>query len=60
LERQFGDSVEAGGEFRWERVLIPHFFEPPFFVYASAYGLFLVLSLYSQYQTGRRSLPAAL
>jgi oligoendopeptidase F len=58
LERQFGDSVEIGEEFRWEWVIIPHFFESPFYVYAYAFGQLLVLSLYSQYQVeGAAFLP---
>jgi oligoendopeptidase F len=58
LLRQFGDSVEVGEEFRWEWVLIPHFFETPFYVYAYAFGQLLVLSLYSQYRAeGSAFLP---
>jgi oligoendopeptidase F len=58
LTRQFGDSVEIGEEFRWEWVLIPHFYESPFYVYSYSFGQLLVLSLYSQYQAeGAAFLP---
>jgi len=50
LESQFGDSVDVADEFRWEWVMIPHFYNVPFYVYAYAFGQLLVLSLYKQYQ----------
>jgi oligoendopeptidase F len=50
LESEFGDSVELSEEFRWEWVMIPHFYNVPFYVYAYAFGQLLVLSLYKQYQ----------
>lgn len=50
LQTQFGDAVELSNEFRWEWVGIPHMYHTPFYVYAYAFGLLLVLSLYQQYQ----------
>lgn len=50
LHSEFGDSVEIADEFRWEWVMIPHFYGVPFYVYAYAFGQLLVLSLYKQYQ----------
>ncbi len=50
LERQFGDAVEIGDEFRWEWVSIPHIYQVPFYVYAYAFGQLLVLALYKQYR----------
>jgi len=50
LKGEFGDSVEIPDEFRWEWVMIPHFYNVPFYVYAYAFGQLLVLSLYKQYQ----------
>jgi oligoendopeptidase F len=50
LHSEFGDSVEIADEFRWEWVMIPHFYNVPFYVYAYAFGQLLVLSLYKQYQ----------
>jgi oligoendopeptidase F len=58
LERQFGDSVEIGNEFRWEWVSIPHIYQVPFYVYAYAFGQLLVLALYQQYkQEGESFIP---
>lgn len=50
LKTQFGDAMEIADEFRWEWVGIPHIFKTPFYVYAYAFGLLLVLSLYQQYK----------
>ncbi len=50
LKSEFGDAVEISDEFRWEWVMIPHFYGMPFYVYAYAFGQLLVLSLYKQYQ----------
>jgi len=50
LQTQFGDSMEVDDDFRWEWVGIPHIYKTPFYVYAYAFGLLLVLSLYQQYQ----------
>lgn len=49
LQRQFGDAVELGDEFRWEWISIPHIYHVPFYVYAYAFGQLLVLALYQQY-----------
>ncbi|MEA3326013.1 MAG: M3 family metallopeptidase, partial [Chloroflexota bacterium] len=50
LKSEFGDSVDIPDEFRWEWVMIPHFYNVPFYVYAYAFGQLLVLSLYKQFQ----------
>ena len=50
LKNEFGDAVEIPDEFRWEWVMVPHFYGVPFYVYAYAFGQLLVLSLYKQYQ----------
>ncbi len=50
LKSQFGDAVDISDDFRWEWVMVPHFFAVPFYVYAYAFGQLLVLSLYKQYQ----------
>ncbi|NUM48410.1 MAG: oligoendopeptidase F, partial [Anaerolineales bacterium] len=50
LQTQFGDAMEIDDDFRWEWVGIPHIYKTPFYVYAYAFGLLLVLSLYQQYK----------
>ncbi len=50
LKRQFGDSMDIADEFRWEWILITHFYGVPFYVYAYAFGQLLVLALYQQYK----------
>ena len=50
LKSEFGDSVEISDEFRWEWVMIPHFYGTPFYVYAYAFGQLLVLALYKQFK----------
>jgi oligoendopeptidase F len=50
LKSEFGDAVELSDEFRWEWIMIPHFYGVPFYVYAYAFGQLLVLSLYKQFQ----------
>ena len=58
LEKQFGDAVEIGEEFRWEWVSIPHIYSVPFYVYAYAFGQLLVLALYQQFkQEGDSFIP---
>ena len=58
LKEQFGDSVELADEFRWEWVGVPHIYEVPFYCYAYAFGLLLVLGLYRQYeQEGETFVP---
>ena len=50
LREQFADSVELHDEFRWEWVSVPHIFQVPFYCYAYAFGLLLVLGLYRQFE----------
>ncbi|MDR1051484.1 MAG: M3 family oligoendopeptidase [Deltaproteobacteria bacterium] len=50
LREQFGDSVDVGGEFRWEWAGIPHFFHSPFYVYAYSFGQLLVYNLWRRYE----------
>jgi oligoendopeptidase F len=50
LQTQFGDAMEIDDDFRWEWVAIPHIYKTPFYVYAYAFGLLLVLALYQQYK----------
>jgi oligoendopeptidase F len=50
IEEQFGDSLDISEEFKWEWVVVPHFYSTPFYVYAYAFGQLLVLSLYQQYK----------
>ena len=50
LREQFGDSVEISDEFRWEWTSIPHIYQVPFYCYAYAFGLLLVLALYREYE----------
>ena len=58
LERQFGDALEIGEEFRWEWVSIPHIYYYPFYVYAYSFGQLLVFALYQQYKAeGRGFIP---
>ena len=58
LREQFGDSVELADEFRWEWVSVPHIYQVPFYCYAYAFGLLLVLGLYRQYeQEGETFVP---
>jgi oligoendopeptidase F len=50
MDEQFGDSLEIADEFKWEWVVVPHFYSTPFYVYAYAFGQLLVLALYQQYK----------
>ena len=50
LREQFADSVELSEEFKWEWTMIPHLYTTPFYCYAYAFGLLLVLSLYRAYE----------
>jgi oligoendopeptidase F len=50
LREQFGEAVALSDEFRWEWVAIPHIYQVPFYCYAYAFGLLLVLGLYRQYE----------
>ncbi len=49
LEEQFGESVKLSEAFRWEWLTIPHLYATPFYCYAYAFGMLLVLALYQQY-----------
>jgi len=51
LRSQFGDSVALDEAFRHEWLSLPHLFTTPFYDYAYAFGLLLVLSLYQRYRT---------
>ena len=58
LKDQFGDSIELSDDFRWEWTSIPHNYHVPFYCYAYAFGLLLVLSLYREYErTGADFVP---
>jgi len=58
LKHQFGDSVKLSDDFRWEWTSIPHNYHVPFYCYAYAFGLLLVLSLYREYErTGEAFVP---
>lgn len=50
LKEQFGDAVEVSEDFKWEWVLVPHFYGTPFYVYAYSFGQLLVLALYQMYR----------
>jgi len=50
LQQQFGDSLDLSDDFRWEWILISHFYGVPFYVYAYAFGQLLVLALYQMYK----------
>ncbi len=50
LGEQFAGSVELSDEFGWEWTMIPHLYTTPFYCYAYAFGLLLVLSLYRTYE----------
>ena len=48
LKSEFGDAVEISDEFRWEWVMIPHFYNVPFYVYAYAFGQLLVFCRFNK------------
>jgi len=50
LREPFGDSVEVDEIFRHGWVGISHFYTQPFYDYAYAFGLLLVLALYRRYR----------
>ncbi|MCB0013055.1 MAG: M3 family oligoendopeptidase, partial [Anaerolineales bacterium] len=50
LQAQFGEAVSVDDVFRYEWLVVPHFYGVPFYVYAYAFGQLLVLSLYRQYK----------
>lgn len=50
LKTQFGDAIEIQEEFKWEWVIIPHFYQVPFYVYAYSFGQLMTLALYQRYR----------
>jgi len=50
LQQQFGDSLDISDDFRWEWIVVSHFFAVPFYVYAYAFGQLLVLALYQMFK----------
>ncbi len=58
LKDQFGDAVELPEAFRFEWMMVPHFFNTPFYVYAYSFGQLLVLSLYARFrEEGKAFIP---
>ena len=58
LEDQFGDAVEVPEAFRFEWMMVPHFYNTPFYVYAYSFGQLLVLSLYARFrEEGKAFIP---
>jgi oligoendopeptidase F len=55
LREQFGDSIELSDDFQWEWTSIPHNYHVPFYCYAYAFGLLLVLALYREYERDARA-----
>ncbi|MFC2095950.1 M3 family oligoendopeptidase [Candidatus Bipolaricaulota bacterium] len=50
LREQFGDSVDVDDLFRNEWASFSHYYTMPFYDYAYAFGLLLVLGLYQRYK----------
>ncbi|TAH50376.1 MAG: M3 family oligoendopeptidase [Chloroflexota bacterium] len=50
LKTQFGDALEIQEDFKWEWVVIQHFYHVPFYVYAYSFGQLLTLALYKRYR----------
>ena len=50
LREPFGDSVEVDEIFKNEWLGVSHFYTQPFYDYAYAFGLLLVLALYQRYK----------
>lgn len=50
LKTQFGDALEVQEDFKWEWVVIHHFYHVPFYVYAYSFGQLLTLALYKRYR----------
>jgi len=58
LKEQFGDALDLSDDFKWEWTSIPHNYQVPFYCYAYAFGLLLVLALYREYErTGEDFVP---
>ena len=45
-----GDALEVQDDFKWEWVVIHHFYHVPFYVYADSFGQLLTLALYKRYR----------
>jgi oligoendopeptidase F len=50
LKTMFGDALEIQEDFKWEWVVIHHFYHVPFYVYAYSFGQLLTLALYKRYR----------
>lgn len=50
LKTQFGDALEIQEDFKWEWIVINHFYHVPFYVYAYSFGQLLTLALYRRYR----------
>lgn len=50
LKTQFGDSLELNDDFKWEWIVVSHFYHVPFYVYAYSFGQLLTLALYQRYK----------
>jgi len=50
LKEHLGDAVTLPEAFRYEWLMVPHFYHTPFYVYAYAFGQLLVFSLYQRYR----------
>ncbi len=50
LQTQFGDALEIQDDFKWEWIVIHHFYHVPFYVYAYSFGQLLTLALYRRYR----------
>jgi oligoendopeptidase F len=55
LHEQFGDAVDVADDFKWEWIVIPHFYHTPFYTYAYSFGQLLTLSLYRRYRDEGKS-----
>lgn len=51
VHAQFGDAVEVHDDFKWEWIVVPHFYHVPFYVYAYSFGQLMTLALYQRYRT---------
>lgn len=50
VKTQFGDSLEVQEDFKWEWIVVHHFYHVPFYVYAYSFGQLLTLALYKRYR----------
>ncbi len=50
IKTQFGDALEIHEDFKWEWIVISHFYHVPFYVYAYSFGQLLTLALYKRYR----------